>query len=178
MDEKPQAESGVVRELEYAPVEKPVVRQWPRIVLLLLIGLGVWWLLSVAYSYQRPEYTFLYPFQILGGLALIMIILGLFWPAQRYKLLIGVVLITLGLPIAAIYAIMRWPGSDDGGGMGWIFLAIPGSGLLALFTLVIGAIVLALGQTWVTKVKILLSTVCLGLMALLLAQVLILVRWR
>ncbi|MEI7767833.1 MAG: hypothetical protein WCJ97_10420 [Phycisphaerae bacterium] len=172
MDKQPQAAPGVVRELEYASVEKPVGRRWPQIVLLVLTGFGVGLLLSMAFGYQRPEYTFLYPFQILGLLALTMILVGLFWRVQRSKFLFGVMIVTLGLPFAAIYALKRWPGGDDGGGMGWMLLAIPGSCLLALFTLVIGAIVLALGQTGDTKVKIVVSTICLGLMALLLALVL------
>jgi hypothetical protein len=119
------------------------------------------------------QYTFVYPVKLIGLATLTVILTGLFWPAQRRKFLIAVLAIIVGLPSAVIYAMKQWPGGDDGCGMGWLFLVVPSSVLLALFTLTSGAIVLIWEQTWVTKVKIILSAASVGLTMLLLT-----IGWR
>jgi cell division protein FtsW (lipid II flippase) len=79
-----------------------------------------------------------------AGAAAGFALLGLLIPVRqiRYCLLV-VSSITIGfLFIPAIYALNHWPGGDDGGGFGWIFLIGGGcliSIILAISTCCVGA---------------------------------------
>lgn len=84
------------------------------------------------------------PTMVQAGLAAAVALVGVLRSSRRFACLVtsSVALGLLGLP--AFYAMLRWPGGDDGGGFGWAFIV--GGGCVASFVIAGTTMLLGLGH--------------------------------
>jgi hypothetical protein len=68
---------------------------------------------------------FVVPYVLSTALATLLSIMALSYKNRRTLLVCCAATVNLALPIFCWYAISRWPGGDDGGGMAWLIFVVP-----------------------------------------------------
>lgn len=95
-------------------------------------AVGIPW---VGYSWD-DMHGFVVPYVLATALATLLAIMAIAFKGRRTSLGFYAAIVNWTLPLFCWYAISRWPGGDDGGGMAWKFFVIP----LTLLTFIISVL--------------------------------------
>jgi hypothetical protein len=69
------------------------------------------------------------PFQLSALGLVVTSVTGLMASSRRSRWLVAAAAFAASVSLAGMFAIGRWAGGDDGGGMAWLFFVLPGAAL-------------------------------------------------
>ncbi len=69
------------------------------------------------------------PFQLAAAGLLVTSAIGLMARTRRSRWLVAAAGFAAAVSLAGMFAMGRWAGGDDGGGMAWLFLVLPGAAI-------------------------------------------------
>jgi len=115
-----------------------------RRALFVLLGLGIV-LSGIGYPFTgftsySDGYWFVWPYIALAVSCALAAAAGLRWAAVQRRAIWVAESSCFLLPFASWFAILRWPGGDDGPGMGWLLVVIPASIAAFAIALVIAVV--------------------------------------
>jgi hypothetical protein len=116
-----------------------------------LILIGIWsavLLLKSCPHYYYAGYWFTLPFILLAGACFLLAVIGLFTPSKRKSIFWVIAPVHGAMLIPYGFAMLLWPGGDDGGGLNWLWFVGAASVVALLLSLILMIVV-----WWIQKKK-------------------------